>query len=84
VFGKVVPEFENFKRAVRPIVFPADDEVGLPGVVVVLEKVAAFNFKFDFDELAFVVADATHGFTVGETGLKAEHDEAELPAHSAE
>ena len=77
-------QLQDLQRTFGPVVFPADDEVALFRVVTVTAEVAAFEFEFDSDELAFVADDAAHGFAVREVGMDAVDDEAKLPRHGSE
>src|SRR6185437_4395732 len=76
-------QLNHLQRTLRPVMPPADDEIALGGIMPMLEEVTAFKFKFDFDELAFVVADAAHSFAIGKLRLHTMHEEAKLPGHCA-
>ena len=79
-------EFEDFdlRRAVGPVVAPANDYVTTGVRVAVVAEIAALKFKFDEHALPSFGSDLAHGFAIGEAGLDGLDHVAEFVGEHAE
>ncbi len=71
------------RRAVGPVVAPADDEVAATGWMAMVTEIAALEFKFDADALPAIGVDLAQGFTVGKAVLDGFDDEAKLTSKNS-
>jgi hypothetical protein len=77
-------EFEDFKGGVGPVVFPADDEVAVGGVVLVAVEVFGLELELDAAADPAAAVDAALGFAVRKSGAAHLDQEAEFLCQRAE
>lgn len=79
-------EFDDFKRTVGPIVFPAHNEVALLGGVALVAEVTAPELELDPYALPLVAStvDAPLGFAIGVGVVNRLDEKAEVVADHAE
>ena len=76
----------DLKRAISPIMLPANYQVAACRIVAVISKVATPKLKLDTNSLPSLIllVDAPLGFTVWVTCLYCLHNEAKLVAYHPE
>lgn len=84
--GEEGGEFEDFevRRAVGPVVAPADDDIAAGERMAVVAEIAALKFKFEVDALPAARSDLTLGFAIGKAGLHGFDSVAEFPGDHSE
>src|SRR5579859_181759 len=77
-------QFQDLMRAVRPIMFPADNQIAASFGVAMAAVIAAFIFKFNEDALPAEAIDAAHGFAIRKAILDVHDYETQAFGHGAE